>query len=177
MEIFLIRHTTPDVAAGICYGQTDLSLAASFPEELNQVLAAVPLDLDAVYSSPLQRCRLLAESLPASQLIIDARLQELNFGKWEMCSWDAIPSDELNPWMQDYLNLAPSGGESARQMQTRVLSCWQDILSAEYQKVAIITHAGVIRLLMADYNKSSLEDAFRQKIGYGEVISLDLGSN
>jgi len=34
MEIYLIRHTTPDVAKGICYGQTDLDVANTFEEEV-----------------------------------------------------------------------------------------------------------------------------------------------
>ena len=53
MEIYLIRHTTPDVAKGICYGQTDLALTATFPEEAEHVLKQLPPDLDVVYSSPL----------------------------------------------------------------------------------------------------------------------------
>ena len=30
MEIFLIRHTTPKIEKGICYGQTDLDITTTF---------------------------------------------------------------------------------------------------------------------------------------------------
>ncbi|MBQ1753914.1 MAG: hypothetical protein II002_03155 [Bacteroidales bacterium] len=33
MEVILLRHTTPDVPVGTCYGQTDVPLKASFEEE------------------------------------------------------------------------------------------------------------------------------------------------
>ena len=33
MEIYLVRHTTPDVAKGICYGQADIDVTATFLAE------------------------------------------------------------------------------------------------------------------------------------------------
>ena len=39
MLIHLIRHTKPEIAAGICYGQTDLELASSFTQEADTVLS------------------------------------------------------------------------------------------------------------------------------------------
>ena len=38
MEIYLIRHTTPKIEKGICYGQADLNVADSFEEEINVIL-------------------------------------------------------------------------------------------------------------------------------------------
>ena len=33
MKIYLIRHTQPDVEKGICYGSSDLDVAATFEAE------------------------------------------------------------------------------------------------------------------------------------------------
>lgn len=33
MKVYLVRHTSVDVAPGTCYGQTDVPLRASFQEE------------------------------------------------------------------------------------------------------------------------------------------------
>ena len=33
MGLMLVRHTRPDVAPGVCYGRTDLDVAASFSAE------------------------------------------------------------------------------------------------------------------------------------------------
>ena len=39
MNIYLIRHTLPNVLPGICYGHADLGLADSFPTELQSIQA------------------------------------------------------------------------------------------------------------------------------------------
>ena len=56
MLIHIIRHTTPDIAKGICYGQTDLALASSFYEERELLTSKLLDSYDAIYTSPLQRC-------------------------------------------------------------------------------------------------------------------------
>jgi alpha-ribazole phosphatase len=61
--IYLIRHTTPAVARGICYGQTDLEVTGSFHEEAEVIRQHLPADIGPVYSSPLNRCTLLAKEL------------------------------------------------------------------------------------------------------------------
>ena len=60
MEIYLIRHTAPDIEKGICYGQTDLELAHTFSVEAREVLKQLPNQFDAVYTSPLKRYKQLA---------------------------------------------------------------------------------------------------------------------
>ena len=58
MNVTLIRHTRVNVAPGMCYGRTDVDVAASFPEEAERVRTAISEQrFDAVWSSPLQRCR------------------------------------------------------------------------------------------------------------------------
>ena len=40
------------------------------------------------------------------------RLMEMNFGDWEMKNWNDIPPEQLNPWMEDFVNIRASNGES-----------------------------------------------------------------
>ena len=47
MDIYLVRHTTPKIDKGICYGQSDLELADSYPEEFKAILDVVPEDSSA----------------------------------------------------------------------------------------------------------------------------------
>ena len=42
MEIYLIRHTTPLIEKGICYGQTDLDITESFEEEVSMIHPHLP---------------------------------------------------------------------------------------------------------------------------------------
>ena len=36
--VYLIRHTTPAIEAGVCYGRSDLALADTAPREIAAVL-------------------------------------------------------------------------------------------------------------------------------------------
>ena len=42
MEVYLIRHTQVGIESGICYGQTDVPLADSFPLECKRVQEKLP---------------------------------------------------------------------------------------------------------------------------------------
>ncbi|RYF97545.1 MAG: alpha-ribazole phosphatase [Chitinophagaceae bacterium] len=119
MEIYLIRHTTPDVAKGICYGQTDLDIDKDlFEEELKIIQNKLPNDISKVYSSPLRRCTVLAQHL-FSNFETDDRLMELNFGKWENKNWNDLDQTELNHWMADFVNVPASNGENYTQLYER----------------------------------------------------------
>src|SRR5688500_4962497 len=101
MEIYLIRHTTPQVGKDICYGQSDLDLGDAFPQEYEFLKNNLPGQFDMVYTSPLKRCRILAEKFNTNNFFVDHRLLELNFGEWEMKAWDDINQVQLNGWMND----------------------------------------------------------------------------
>src|SRR5580692_7160561 len=62
-EIYLIRHTTPAIGKGICYGQSDLDITSSFREEADLIRQHIPDYIRFIHSSPLRRCALLAEYL------------------------------------------------------------------------------------------------------------------
>ena len=114
MEIYLVRHTSVDVPAGYAYGQTDVPLKASFPEEAARVKQALEgHTFDQVWSSPLSRCRRLAAYCGYPEPMTDPRLMEVNFGEWEMKSWDEVSSDPRSvAWFDDWLNEPTPGGES-----------------------------------------------------------------
>ena len=42
MEIYLIRHTTPNIEKGICYGQADLDITETFLEEVEAIKPHLP---------------------------------------------------------------------------------------------------------------------------------------
>lgn len=171
MEVYLIRHTTPDVSPGICYGQSDVGLAATFENEVSEVLNQLPDRIDKVYSSPSYRCTELARKIH-SDIILDQRLMEINFGNWEMLPWDAVPADDLNRWMADYITIPPGDGESLQKVCQRVLEAFTDILKGSCEHVAVVTHGGPIRLLINHFNQQELKQAVELKIAYGEVRTL-----
>lgn len=178
MKITLVRHTSLQVEPGICYGQSDIDVGASFWDEANQLKTKLAdTQFDVVYTSPLQRCAKLAVALNVGEPIEDARLMELNFGDWETRAWDDIPRDIFDTWAHDYANLAPPMGETFGQLQQRALS----FLEAQKLKNAgkhmlIVTHGGLIRALLAHVLNMQLKGLFRFNIDHASVTEIDLSA-
>lgn len=173
MEVFLVRHTSPDVPKGICYGQTDLPLAATYQEEFEQVSSQIPADIDHFFCSPLQRCALLAKYLGAN-VITDERLIEMDFGKWEMQAWNDIPKEEWQPWSEDYFHVAPPGGENLIALKERMFSFWEQLCAQRPAKVVVVTHAGPIRTILGYIRGLPMEEWMSIPLHYGEVNKLEV---
>lgn len=175
MELILIRHTTPKIEKGICYGQSDLDLTDTFLEELQPILNQVAVNDKNVgyYSSPLLRCKLLAEKL-SDAIIFDDRLKELDFGDWELKAWNDIDKKDLDIWMNDFVNQPTKNGESYVDLHKRTTDFLEEIKSKKHQKVIIVTHGGVMRSLASYINKTPLKKSFDLKIGYGAILKFDI---
>lgn len=176
MEIFLIRHTQPNVEKGICYGQTDLDVAPSFSNEVEQIKARVQefnFNGFQIFSSPLKRCSKLASLLFPDIFKIDKRLMELNFGKWEMKNWNTIPKIESDYWFNDWVSQRTPMGESYDDLYGRCISFWEEAISKDFEKVLVVSHAGFIRASFAFFNHKTLIDSFNLKVEYGEIIKLN----
>jgi alpha-ribazole phosphatase len=170
MEIHVIRHTAVENPENLCYGFAEISLQKGYIEGFKTL--DIDKDYDVIVSSPSQRCRLLAEFFKFDYQT-DERLREMNFGSWELKKWTDIPEDEINPWYKDFVNVKASGGENLLEMQTRVLSFWQDLIwKKDKEKVLIITHAGVIRLILQAVLRFPLENMFSIQIDYGKKVII-----
>jgi broad specificity phosphatase PhoE len=115
------------------------------------------LDLDVLFTSYLKRAeetaalinKSLTEPIP---ILHDLRLSERDFGSLSGKSqeeWDKLlPGNRELETMQNY-DYRPFGGESVENVRQRSISAVLDII-ANYDKknVGIITHNGVIRLLL-----------------------------
>ena len=175
MKITLVRHTSLQIAPGICYGQSDIDVGAGFWEEVGQLKTKLAgARFDAVYASPLQRCTKLAAALDYGNAIEDARLMELNFGDWETQAWDDIPRDIFDVWAYDYANLAPPKGETFGQLQHRALNFLEELkLHHTGKHLLMVTHGGLIRALLAHVLNMELKGLFRFNIDYASVTELD----
>jgi alpha-ribazole phosphatase len=153
MDLYLIRHTRPQIEAGLCYGQLEVPLAPTGVGDCAAVAARLP-SVEAVWTSPLARCRTLAEAIGARAgvaPVADARLLELGFGEWEGRRWETIGRDESERWAADYWNVSPPGGETYRELYERVGLALEEILACHTQHVAVVTHAGPVRAALARY--------------------------
>lgn len=176
MEIWLIRHTTPKVNKGTCYGQLDVDLTDRYIDEAEAIRKQLPTGLfDAVYTSPLSRCTRLAKLLFASQeATTDHRLMELNFGQWEGQAWESIDADQLKEWGDNFLTQAPPDGENFNQLLTRVNSFMDELLLKQHTKVAVVTHSGVIRALLSRFLSIPASKVFSLELSYGAMVKITI---
>jgi len=179
MRLLLVRHPRPEVAAGVCYGSTDVPANADETRRVHAALreAGLPGALP-VYASPLRRCADLARLLAGDKLTFDARLAEMDFGAWELRSWDDIGRDTVDAWSADLLHYRPGGGESLLQVAHRVAAFRSTLHASGQPEALVICHAGTMRLLAAMQGSAALEEAALQaastphRIAYGEMLVL-----
>lgn len=170
MALILLRHTTPAIAPDICYGRTDLDLADTFETEAREVFTRLPA-IERIVTSPLNRCRKLANFIAGElqlRVVLDPRLQEMDFGTWEGQPWSTLPRAEIDAWAGDFYSARPHGGESVEILQSRVSEALTEWRSREGSTL-IVTHAGVIRAAHAT-GKTAQECNF--EIGFGQHVTL-----
>ena len=171
-ELILIRHTRPLVAEGVCYGSTDLELAPAFEDDAARVIEDLPT-AERLVTSPLQRCRRLAERIGSAldlAPVVDPRLREMDFGAWEGVPWDAIARAELDAWAADFLHARPHGGESVQMLYERARSAIADYRRTGRSHV-VVTHAGVIKATRATDRHPG---AWRSNVDFGGIVRLPI---
>lgn len=171
MQLILVRHPPALGAHGRCYGRLDL------PPQPDALLACAAMLRQyrglPVFSSPLRRCRLLAQRLhPRPQLW--PLLQELDFGAWEGRPWDELPREQLDAWAADIWHYRPGGGESAAMLRAR----WQQVVArlqaTGLPRVLLVTHAGLIRLALAEHGLLDEDSRWSAPIGFASPYLLEI---
>jgi len=176
MEVYIIRHTRVNNPPNTCYGQSEVPLCDSFVDEVAQYKTSLPGNFDQVFSSPLKRCHQLATKF-SEEVHTHPALLELNFGDWEMQQWNDIDQVLLSAWMDDFVHTPPPHGESLASMYERVAHFYDNLRKQAYQRVLIVTHAGVIRCTWAYLLQIPLHNIFKIPVGYGEVFCAVVQEN
>ena len=146
MKLWLIRHTPVLLPAGICYGASDVLADETASLQAAQLAAEdLPGGL-SVRVSGLRRAQQLANHLAVLRpdlpvAIVDTRLNEMNFGCWEMQPWDAVPQAAFDAWLADFDHHCFGGVESTHMVLQRVGKAMQNMQGDELW----MTHAGVVR--------------------------------
>ena len=186
-RVILIRHTRVAVPDGVCYGQTDVPLAPTFEADAAGILTRLPWPPGEIWSSPATRCLRLAEKLaparnPAaannnpSAIHADPRLLELNFGAWENRAWKDFHCPQSEAWALDPWTQRPPGGETAAELWRRVgefrgrLLCRCAAANPDpAARIAVVTHAGVIRAWRSHAQNIPLAQLFSAQIPCGHI--------
>lgn len=109
-----------------------------------------------IISSPLQRCAVFADELAGKHGLsasVDDRLQEVGFGEWEGKTPDQLKQDrpdEYTAFYADPVNNRPLGAEPLKQFIMRVTDAYKETVTRHRgQHILLVTHAGVIRAVIA----------------------------
>ncbi len=103
------------------------------------------------FVSPLRRCLQTANLLGLSNVTIEPRLIEMDWGRWEGRTAAELAAAERHVLAQEEANgldMRPPNGESPREVQSRVQTGLSECAGQE-QTAAAITHKGVIRAVYA----------------------------
>ena len=131
--------------------------------------------LDTVYSSRLQRCdqtaRCIAEKTP---VINTPALNEIHMGEWDGKTFEEIKAcrpEEFIKRGEDLCSYRPPSGESFQDLSDRVLPFFNPLVRKK-EKMLIVTHAGVIRVILCHILNLPLKALFQIKPAYGELFIL-----
>jgi alpha-ribazole phosphatase len=179
MEIYLIRHPEVITGTSICYGHSNVGISEeALNASLEKIKNTIPDYTNLVYySSDLNRCTAVTEKIPGIEVHYSDQLREMNFGEWEMVPWNKIPPVPLKTWMDDFVNECCPGGESYTQLYSRVISFWKELLKKGYNRIAIVTHSGVIRSILCYILEVSLSNSFKFKIDYSGISLVKINND
>ncbi|HXS05233.1 MAG TPA: histidine phosphatase family protein [Rhizomicrobium sp.] len=148
MKLALLRHgPTGWNALGRIQGHTDIPLSDEGLAKMRGLLPPLGFAQARAYASPMQRARQTAEALGLKNPILDARLMEQNWGRWEGLSRaEILARDGEDAFMRagQKLEFRPPGGESTEELHNRVAAFLKDVGREERDAIAV-THLGVLR--------------------------------
>ena len=176
-NILFIRHAETDMAGTFC-GHSDPDLNARGHKQTAELIDRLRLEIiDTVYTSDLCRAKTTAEAI-ANAFGIECRsrraLREISFGEWEGLTWKEIEQrDEAYArlWMAEHPLLAAPEGEAFRDFERRVLKEVAFLSTkAAVRDIAVVTHAGVLRIVLCSLYQCSEEDAWRLTKPYCAIV-------
>ena len=157
--------------------QIDQSSASGYPVSKNW---------HVIFTSPLKRCALFAETVSEQlsiPLLSDPQLQEMHFGDWEGLSTQYLYENEpelLASFWQQPTQFTPPNAESMQNFQSRVFKALKNIqlkmLENNLQNALIVTHGGVIKLLKCIALQQPLDDILKMSAELGQLNSFVLDS-
>jgi len=136
---------------GRMQGARDSSALRAISRPIEATTGALPWD--RILCSPAARCahfadRLAADiELPAEQM---DSLRERDFGNWEGLRADQIPPQALARFWADPSAYDPPGSEPFVDFRRRVIAGWQRALDGGGNHLLLITHGGVIRVIIGE---------------------------
>jgi alpha-ribazole phosphatase len=175
--VALFRHGLTELNKQKSYmGWTDAPICEEARIDLTNI-SFHPSPYDTVVTSDLKRCLQTSNLLfPEHEPIPMREFREMNFGPWEGKTYADLAGDpQFESWNGDYMNIKVPGVESFSDFSKRIEAGWKRvseiISSKEVDKMAIVTHGGVIRYLLSTYGHIEKE-FWEWKVPHGNGFEL-----
>ncbi|ANF27701.1 alpha-ribazole phosphatase family protein [Stutzerimonas stutzeri] len=180
VQLELLRHGETEAGGGF-RGRLDDALTATGWQQLRAaVVAAGPWD--RIISSPLRRCADFAAELAEQRSLefeLEPDLRELDFGDWEgRTAADLMvdQSEALGRFWSDPYGFTPPGAEPVADFEARVLAAIERLTDrCAGERVLLVTHAGVMRLLLAQARGLPREGLLQVVVSHGALFGLRTG--
>ena len=156
-RLLLVRHgSTSWNAEGRYQGRTDVALSRDGQEQVRRLAERLRAEeIGALYASDLRRAWETAEAITARHDLSvrsETRLREIMFGAWEGKTHEQIRKDDpdsLDRWYDDPMRASPPGGETLKEVASRVRAAYQGIVGRHPEEtVLIVAHGGTLRVLL-----------------------------
>jgi probable phosphoglycerate mutase len=175
--LYLLRHGAIDWPDADCFiGQTDAPLSAEGRRQAGAWRSELPkLEFTAVWASDLTRATETAGIIFAGRAAgvrTCRELREIKLGEWDGLPRDCVRQSHPDLWRargEDLADFRPPGGESFRDLQQRVVPRVMRIAAETPGDACIVTHAGVIRVLICHFLLMPLSNLFRVQLDYGSL--------
>ena len=179
-HLLLIRHAETDMASRFC-GHSDPELNQRGRQQLAGVVDRLSeYAIRRIYTSDLRRARQTAEAIATHFGVgfeVRPGLREIHFGQWEGLSWSEIEARDpvlAKIWAEQYPNSTAPGGESLQQFDRRVRAESAFLFAVAREcPVAVVAHAGFMRVLLTNFYGVLEEEAWKLTKEYGSVVALD----
>ena len=177
-SILLIRHAETVMAGAFC-GHSDPGLNAQGRQQaarLARLLSSEPID--TVYSSDLLRATSTAQAIAAAReipLLERPGLREIYFGRWEGLRWEeieALDPEYARDWIARHPDLPAPAGESFQAFEARILEEVSHLFQCSDRRIAVVTHAGAMRVVLRHLCGRSDAEAWKQTEQYCSVVRV-----
>jgi len=175
-DILFIRHGATDLAGTFC-GHSDPPLNERGQQQVAALIEQLAGEaIEAVYSSDLLRAHETAGAIAKARGVrvhTLPGLREIHFGAWEGLCWSEIEARDASyaqRWLAEYPTLAAPGGEALSAFEERVLATVEMLLRNEARPFAVVSHAGVMRVILRRLCGFAEDACFAQTKEYCSVI-------
>lgn len=177
--IDLLRHG--DVEGGRKYrGQQDDPLSELGWQQLRDCTKKKQ-HWQHIISSPLKRCAEFADELAQTcylPLRTEEQFKEVSFGLWEGKTAEQLlesDAETIKQYWADPINTTPPQGENLLAFKQRVIRGWENMLT-EYQgqHILIVSHAGVMRIILCHILGMPLTEIFKLDIGLAKASRIQI---